>query len=266
MLAADALRFGAWKKRIAWLLFQQRDLATAQAIHVTSAAEGEAVRSAGFRQPLATIPNGVALPSGLDAHHHRRHNGRRRRALFLSRLHPIKGLLNLVSAWAQVRPAGWELAIVGPDVAGHRSEVFSLIQREGLADSIAIHGAASDDEKWKFFQDADLFVLPSYTENFGIVVAEALGCGLPVIATKGTPWRGLVENQCGWWIDVGVEPLEQALKEATALSADQRHELGRRGREYVAANFSWDSVAARMRAVYEWMLHGGQAPDSVRLD
>jgi glycosyltransferase involved in cell wall biosynthesis len=174
--------------------------------------------------------------------------------------------MNLISAWSRARPANWQLHLVGPDGAGHRREVEALIKHLGLAESVRLQGEVSDLDKWKVFEEADLFVLPSLSENFGVVVAEALASGLPVITTTAAPWAGLVEERCGWWIDVGIEPLEAALREATALTPDQRHELGHRGREYVRRSFSWHHVATQIRAVYEWMLHGGQTPDSVRLN
>jgi glycosyltransferase involved in cell wall biosynthesis len=261
MLGSWELRFKGWKKRLAWRVYQARDARSARLIHVTSADEGEAVRAAGIKSPLAVIPNGVEVPAQRV-----RPMRPRRRALFLSRIHPKKGILTLVTAWAQIRPPAWELMIVGPDADGHKKSVEDLVRAEGLSDVITVAPATSDEEKWETYADADLFVLPTFSENFGIVVAEALASGLPVITTTAAPWEAVATHKLGWWTDVGLEPLAIALREATSMSDDQRHELGRRGREYVIRHFSWLQVGQEMRAVYEWLLQGGQRPGSVSLD
>jgi glycosyltransferase involved in cell wall biosynthesis len=263
MLAPGALRYRGWKKRLAWPLYQERDLGAAEVIHVTSTDEARSVRQMGCFQPIAVIPNGVAVPPVVPGPHPLRP---RRRALFLSRIHPIKGILTLVSAWAHVRPHGWELLIAGPDFDGHRAEVEALVRRERLSEVITISDPVTDDEKWKVFAESDLFVLPTVTENFGIVVAEALASGVPVITTTGAPWEAVATNGCGWWIEPGVEALRSALEEATTMTDSQRHELGRKGRAYVAREFSWQHIAQDMREVYRWMVDGGQAPGSMRLD
>ena len=144
----------------------------------------------------------------------------------------MKGLVNLVRAWAEVRPEGWEIVIVGPDEGGHRAEV-TAVARELDVQEITWTGEVRDEAKWGLYFDADLFVLPTFSENFGIVVAEALAAGVPAITTTGAPWGVLNERRCGWWIDVGVEPLAAALREATGLSDERRAEMGRRGRSYV---------------------------------
>ncbi|MCX6879269.1 MAG: glycosyltransferase [Verrucomicrobia bacterium] len=98
---------------------------------------------------------------------------------------------------------------------------------------------------------ADLFVLPTHSENFGIVVAEALACGVPVITTTGAPWAGLLDHRCGWWVDVTVDALAGALEAAIALTDDERAAMGQRGREWMLRDFGWSEIARRMIAGYE---------------
>ena len=262
MLSRWALEFHKLKKGVAWRLFQRADLARAALIHVTSTAEADEVRALGQAQPLAIIPNGVEVP--LSAPRVRRDGGPRKHALFLSRLHRKKGLLNLVEAWAATVPADWRLTIAGPDEAGERAAAEALALRHGLThDSIVFIGPVADDDKWSLFASADLFMLPSFSENFGIVIAEALASGIPVITTKATPWEGLVQHDCGWWIDVGVEPLVAALREALNLDEDARRDMGARGRSFVESNFSWASVGEKMAQAYRWLLYGDQMPPFV---
>jgi glycosyltransferase involved in cell wall biosynthesis len=130
-------------------------------------------------------------------------------------------------------------------------------------DSIEIVGSVDDEEKWALYRSADLFVLPTLSENFGIVIAEALAAGVPVITTKAAPWQELETHRCGWWIDTGTAPLIEALRHAMSLSEDERRAMGARGRALVETNYSWDQIAGRMIAVYEWLLGRRSRPDCV---
>jgi glycosyltransferase involved in cell wall biosynthesis len=96
-----------------------------------------------------------------------------------------------------------------------------------------------------------------------VVIAEALACGVPVITTKGTPWNELLAHRCGWWVDAGAEPLATAMREAIALTDEQRREMGKRGRCLVEERYSWPKIAVEMKLVYEWVLGGGTKPECV---
>ncbi len=262
MLSPWALRQNRLKKKVAWTLFQRRVLAAAALLHATSEEEVENVRRLGIRRPVALISNGVDVPEQTRT----LSEGRRsRQALFLGRLHPVKGLLNLVRAWAQVRPEGWELVLAGPDDDGHRADIEQAARALRVAPAVRFTGTVGDDEKWDLYADADLFVLPSHSENFGIVVAEALAAGVPALTTKGTPWQDLETHACGWWVEVGAEPLAQALAEATSASDERRQAMGARGRALVEQHYSWAHVADEMAAVYAWLLGQGERPDCVVL-
>lgn len=261
MLTRWALSHNSLKKRLAWDLYQERDVRSAALLHATAEEEVEDIRRAALRQPVVVLPNGVEIPGRVRE----TPAGATRRALFLSRIHPIKGLLNLVEAWARVRPEGWELVLAGPDEDGHRAEVEALAHAHGV-DDLRWRGAVDDAAKWDLYREADLFVLPTFSENFGIVVAEALAAGVPAITTTGAPWRALSERQCGWWVDIGVEPLVAALREATTLGDEARHAMGQRGRTYVRESLSWERVAREMAAAYRWVLGEGERPDTVVLE
>ena len=125
-------------------------------------------------------------------------------------------------------------------------------------------GPVYADAKRALYRRAALHVLPSHSENFGMTVAEALASGTPVIATRATPWSGLEREGCGFWIELGVEPLVHALREATGLERAELLRLGARGRQWMQRDFSWSRVAREMASVYRWLRTGGTAPPSVR--
>ena len=272
MLEPWALRHRAWKKRLAWLLYQQRDLRLAAVLHATAQQEVESLRHLGFRQPIAMIPNGVELhaveradrppaPARGDA------NPRPtvRTALFLSRIHPKKGLIQLIDAWNSVHPVGWRLIIAGPDEGGHQALIEAKVREAGLTDAVEFRGAVEGEAKAELYMSSDLFILPTFSENFGIVVAEALACGIPVITTRGAPWGGIIEHRCGWWVDPAADHIAKALREATSLQPQELRAMGDRGRIY-AQQFNWNAIAKDTLSVYQWMLGQCARPACVVLD
>jgi glycosyltransferase involved in cell wall biosynthesis len=260
MLEPWAINHKAFKKKIAWHLYQKSDLDSVDLFHATSQQEARHIFESGFRKPVALVPNGVDIP--LWRERTPSADGRKT-ILFLSRIYPVKGLLNLVSAWQSIRDPDWRIVVAGPDEAGHKKEVMTAVHAAGLQDCFDFVGSVDDDAKWDRFFNADLFVLPSFTENFGIAVAEALACGVPVITTIGTPWQELISHRCGWWVDIGVAPLVDALREAIALPDSERSVMGLRGRQLVENGYSWAKVGKDMAEVYSWVLGSGPKPEHV---
>ncbi|MCF6200320.1 MAG: glycosyltransferase, partial [Hyphomicrobiaceae bacterium] len=120
--------------------------------------------------------------------------------LFLSRIHPKKGCDLLIEAFAKIsaKYPNCHLVMAGPDQVGLRSQLESLCQQAGVSDKIHWTGMISGDVKWGAFRAADAFALPSHQENFGIVVAEALSCGTPVLLTnKVNIWREVADEKAG---------------------------------------------------------------------
>ena len=257
MLEPWSLKQKWLKKRIARLLYQDKDLRCAAALHATAESEAEQFRELGFKNYCIVSPNGVNLP---NEKMERVCEDGQRRALFVSRMHQKKGVLELVESWSRVRPEGWCCELVytmnGDEEKSYESKVKVRVKELGLQGQFIFTGALSDNAKWAAYARADVFVLPTYSENFGIVVAEALWAGLPVITTKGTPWQELETCKCGWWIDIGVEPLADALKDAMSLGDAQRREMGARGRALVEEKYTWKAVVNAMVNGYEEILNG----------
>ncbi len=262
-LSKWALARSRWKKRLFGWLGQTTALARTDMFIATCSKEAAEIRECGYRQPITIIPIGMDI-SAIRSKQTENICGQKRvrKVGFIGRIHKVKGIDNLVRAWKQVgQDSGWELLIAGPD-GGAKKELESMILKGGIS-HVHFVGELHGEGKYDFLRDLDICVLPSHTENFGITVVEALACGVPVIASKGTPWDGLVTEKCGWWIDIGVEPLVVGLKEAMKLSDGERMEMGKRGRNWIERDFSWSSVATKMISAYSWLLHGGNRPNHV---
>jgi glycosyltransferase involved in cell wall biosynthesis len=264
MLEPWALAQGATKKRIALRLYQRKDLERAEAVHATATSEIESVRRLGIRTPIALIPHGVDIPDDRDARDKPDNGSEKRVMLFLSRLHPKKGLMELVEAWNALRPVDWRAIVAGPDERGHRAEVEAAVRRYGLESSFEFTGPVSHVEKERLLRFADLFVLPTYSENFGLVVPEALARSTPVLTTRGAPWSELPETQCGWWIDTGTEALTRALESILPMSKGELHAMGRRGRKMIIERYSWNAIIAKHVELYRWLDGSASRPDFVQ--
>jgi len=254
----------AWKKRPVWQLWERRNLESADLLHATVESEAEALRVRGLKAPIAILPNGVDLvpPSAFLPPE----DQGKRVALFLSRIHPSKGLKILLQAWAKVKPLHWELQIAGPDEVGHAAELKTLAYKLGISEQVHFLGPLQGGEKNKAFKGCDLFILPTHSENFGIVVAEALAHSRPVITTHGAPWKSLIKNQCGWWVPTNIEGIASALEDAVLIPRDQLVQMGQRGRSLVETEFNWSSIAAQMIDCYAWVRGEGDKPPCIQLD
>lgn len=263
-----AMSHGSRAKRAYWPLLQRPALRRASCIHATSEAECQDIRRLGFQQPIAMIPNGIDVPAL-----HVGSQGRRATVLFLSRIHRSKGLEILLHAWKEVQEQfeTWNLEIAGSDdgyfeAGGYANELRSLAAALQLK-RVAFLGARYGAEKRELYQRSSIFVLPTYSENFGVVVAEALAMGIPAIVSKGAPWSGLASRGAGWWIDQGVAPLVACLRDAMGRSSAELASMGARGREWMKRDFSWMMVAGRMMETYRWLLDRSlPVPAWVRLD
>jgi glycosyltransferase involved in cell wall biosynthesis len=222
-------------------------------LHVTSDEERlESVKRIPNAQP-AVIPNGIELPKLNGVQGERKDN--ELRILYLGRLHPIKGIENLLRA-LPVLKANARLSICGDGDSGYQKQLHSLAHELGLNGRVRFQGRVDGQAKEQQFREADLCVVPSFTENFSIVVAEALAHGVPVVASRGTPWQRLVEMGCGLWVDNSSEELSKAMDLAANLPL---REMGRRGREWMGREYSWQTVAEQMAAQYRLLIEANQS-------
>ena len=221
----------------------------AAALHATAQAEAIVLKNLGLNPKIYIVPLGVELP---QIEPHVEHGVKK--VLFVGRLGEEKGLVNLLHAWSRVDHVGWRLVIAGPDWMGYKRVLEEEVGKMSLQDSVDFPGVVSGDVKDQCYRSADVFVLPSPMENFSSVVLEAMAYSLPVIATKGTPWKVLSDAHCGWWIDQGLDPLVAALNDAMHISDSRRKEMGERGKKLAEKGYSWDGVSQRLLSVYSEIL------------
>ena len=309
MLEAWSLNRSKLRKAVAWRLFERRNLQAAAMFHATAASEArsiEEILSHGLARintdsfsaedlggkscssektkevPIVVAANGVDLPDL------KRRPGRevlegkfpalrdRRWVVFMSRLHPKKGIDVLLRAWARQKEVtgdewrvkssqtetppyrntaaphrGAVLVLAGSDLIGYRKDVERMIKELGLEDSVVITGEVAGEEKDCLLANADVFVLPSYSENFGIVVAEAMAWGRPVIASTGTPWKEIADVGAGWWVKPEEDVLAGALAEALGKRREELDAMGAKGRALVERSYTWSAPAERLTKAYE---------------
>ena len=246
MFAPTALAISRRKKWIAGRLYQDALLKGAWGLHCTSAQEVVDAGSASKCKNIFEVQLGVESQGGRIA------SDRSRRIVYLGRLHPIKNLDQLILAWAKVERdfSQWTLDIAGEGEQSYVARLQQLIRKLDVK-RVSLVGPKYHSEKRAFLEDAALFVLPSLSENFGLVVPEALAFELPVICTRFAPWSGLIERECGWWIDPSSNSIEKTLREALKMPPHELSRMGRNGSEWVGAEYSWQRVAQRMLGQYE---------------
>lgn len=216
-------------------------------LHVTSEMEAKESAARFPDVPRVVISNGVDVPPP----RRKRPAEGCLRVLFLGRVHPIKGIENLIAACAELtREPGptWHLTVAGAGIPSYGESLRGLADKLGVAEQVTWAGEVLGEAKEALFDTHDVAVLPSLRENFGMVVAEALSRGVPVIASRGTPWEGLEREGCGLWVANDALTLASALRRIAASSLDR---MGEKGRLWMQRDFSWSAVARRMAALYQ---------------
>ena len=282
MLEPWTLSRSKWIKRAAALCYENRMLRSAASLQANTEKEAADFRAYGLRNPICLIPNGVALPELSSNEPLRQRSGGPRVLLFLGRLHPKKGLVNALRAWAEVmgeeaRGTGreaWQFVIAGWDQGGHGDELKALCRELGLdysdnpsgnSDSaspapVIFNGPAFGKEKDALMRKAEAFILPSFSEGLPMAVLEAWAYGIPVLMTDHC---NLPEGfTAGAAIRIGTEVpgIAGGLRELFQGSPGDLEAMGGAGRTLVEEQFTWPKVAAQMKEVYEWMLGGGTRP------
>lgn len=247
-------------KRLYAALVERANLAGAAAVHFTSDLEAKLSERFGVATRDVVLPLGVDLPpveTKAVAKLHWQPNDDIPLLLFLSRIDPKKGLDLLLPALQALQAEGIEfrfvLAGANPQDPAYEEQIRQQIQTSPLARQTAFTGFVQGQEKVALLQAADLFVLPSYYENFGIAVAEAMSMGVPVVISDRVQiCDAIAESQSGWVTPCTVEGLVLQLR----LALQNRAERLRRGanaKAYAETHYSWEGIAQSMLKTYEQM-------------
>ena len=256
-----------YKKKIALFLYQKFDLNRATCIHATAKMEAIHLRALGFTNPIAVIPNSIEV----DNYPLKKWNNlpnRKKTLLFLSRIHPKKGLLILFEAWKLLPETirmHWELVIAGEGNSEYSlNGLKSLIKSKYCNLGIKVVGPQYGVDKIKTYHSADIFILPTYSENFGMVIAEAMCCGVPVITTRGTPWEILEKENIGWWVEASISSLISTMQKALSLSTEELKQKGIRSRNIIMQEYSSSVISSKYKELYEWVLFiNNKTPDFI---
>ena len=259
MLQTQALSHKKIKKYLFRILIENEHLHNARIIRTTSEIEAENVRKLGFKNPIAIIPNSVKI-SNLATEKKKSSFT----LLFLGRLHPLKGLKILIDVWSKLETkySNWELKIAGIDQNNYEKYLRDYVKFKDLK-NVSFLGSVFGDDKELLYRNSDLFILPSYTENFGLVVAESLVQETPVITTLNTPWNILKQSNSGWHIPLNEKTMLKTIETAMNTSPVDLRKMGKNGRELIKNNFSINSMNDKIRQMYFWAINDSQKPNFI---
>jgi glycosyltransferase involved in cell wall biosynthesis len=268
MLVNGLIQRKSWLAKRAWIaLFERENIDKAAAIHVTSEIESRELRELGFRHSrIAVIPNGVDAPQNDLSYNSRgsalNSSQLRPVVLFLGRVNWKKGLDRLIPALAHIPEA--DLVIAGNDEENYQSTLTKLAKRLGVMDRVRFLGPVNVVEKWDLLRKAQVLVLPSYSENFGNVVLEAMSVGCPVVVTPEVGLAQVVkEANAGLVIEGVPEKLAVGIN-GLLHEPDNRRRMGEAGRRIAQEEFAWDAIAKRIERLYEACIY--EARNNVESD
>ena len=262
MLDKWALKNGKFKKEIALILFEQKNLKTADCIHALCEQEFKDIRRFTPNTPVAIIPNGIYLPDSIEKHK----KTEIKSLLFIGRIHPKKGLNNLINAWAKIKPDNWRLVIAGPDEINYLAELKNLANNLQVNDTIKFTTPKFGKDKEEIFQSSHAFILPSFSEGLPMTILEAWSYKLPVLMTPECNLPDGFETNSAINIKPEVESICNGLNKLFSMSEDERIAMGNNGFELVSQHYTWGSVAEKMIELYDWVSGKIEKPDFVRLD
>lgn len=275
MLDDWALRNSRLKKRIVASLYENRALRSASCLQAITNQEYVDIRNFGLKNPVCMIPNGVDIPADIGiikrepAIWKDKISSDKKVLLYLGRIHPKKGLTNLIKAWRLVNTRGtesdWVLAIAGWDQGGYENELKQLVKDLGIKDDIYFLGPQFNQNKDLCFAHANAFILPSFSEGLPMAVLEAWAYNLPVLKTKQCNLPEGFKHGAALEIETSVESVSNGLINLMSSSQTELEFMGSNGRKLVIEKFDWKNVAKEMYAVYNWILKKGPEPETLIL-
>ena len=262
MLYPQALARSAWKKKLMLTIGGiNKDLRLADCIHCTCLEEMKHYRDLGYKNPVAVIPNPVPIPSFINEVNNNRNI---KRIGFLGRLHPYKNPEALVKAWISLgkQVDNAQLIIMGRGEPEYENKLKSLVKQHRLT-NVEFAGFINGKEKFERLASLTALCVPSFSENFGMTIAESLLVGTPVIASLGTPWQELNARHCGYWVSNDVQTLAETIEQVLSLPEDEIQRMGENGKRLVQEKYQDTQVAKMMIQLYDWLIAGSGKPQFV---
>ncbi|MEM7230258.1 MAG: glycosyltransferase [Planctomycetota bacterium] len=260
MLDPWCLAQGRLKKQLYLALRLRKNLNGAARMHFTTSTERDLVKPLGLKPESIVEPNGINvaefedLPDAGAFRAMHPNIGDRPIILFLSRLHKKKGLDLLIPAFAQADVGDAVLVLVGPDDRGYEATVRSMIAEHGVENDVIIAGLLRGADRLAAFVDSSYFVLPSYQENFGVAVIEALAAGIPVVISDQVNIHDEITSaDVGEVVPTEIEPLADAMSRWLKDDA-LREAAAKRAQPFVRTRYDWAQIARRWAEHYEAIL------------
>jgi glycosyltransferase involved in cell wall biosynthesis len=258
------LKISKYKKKAAFLLFEKSNLDGASALVACSENEGFKLKNMFPGKEVAVIHNGISDDFFLHPSLKHEKPEDKRYMLFLSQIIPIKGLERLFKVISEIGISkfdNWELLIAGYEEKKYTDILKRKVEELKLQGIVKFVGSKLGEEKYEIFDNADVFILPTYNENYGIVVAEALARGVPAITTKGTPWEELNIKKCGFWVDNDEEGLRNGLLDVLDMSKEELQIMGQNGKKLIESKYLWSKTTLPTIDLYNYIINGGHKPD-----
>ena len=269
MLEPWSINYKKLKKNLAWKIYQKSNLLKADVIHACSEMEANNILKLGLKKPIAIIPNGSINPTEFQSHGKNLQKNlsldkKFKYFLYLGRIHPKKNLLNLLISVKDIlhRETKWKLIIAGYPELKYDLVLKKFINQNNLSNKVILLGPVEGVNLFYLYKKANFFILPSLSENFGLVVAEALNFGLPVISTKPTPWSILEKTNSGWWIEPSIEELSKAINKAINLDLNEYEKMSNNALT-LSRNYQWEKISQSFITLYKWMLGQGLKPNFI---
>lgn len=258
LLCQWSLKQGWLKKRLYLALLERRNLNQSAAVEYTSPLELREAQELSLKSASCIIPYGITPFSTVEDAGVRLRTrlgvaADRCVVLYMSRVHPKKGIEALLTAFDSWSNPKKFLVIAGNTDGAYDRMIEEQVRNGPNRDSVLFLGFVQGDEKSLLLQGADVFVLPSFSESFGIAVAEAIAAGTPVITTPGVPLSDFVtEHQFGWVVEPRAESILATLDIVYSKEGDRiRQNVRELGSETVSRTFGWPAVNAQVTALYE---------------
>jgi glycosyltransferase involved in cell wall biosynthesis len=255
LLCEWSLRQSPRRKEIYLKLIEKANLNNTQAVHLTSRQEQQEIFQLGLSAVNFVLPLGLFLPNQLtDARYRLRQYLNLPTdepvILFLSRLHPKKGLDYLIPALGKLNHHRFTFVIAGSGSKEYEAEIESLLVSNKIRDRTHFVGFVEGETKNIFMQGADLFALTSHSENFAVVVLEALAAGIPVLVTPGVALAPVIQqNQLGYVAELDVCAIASAL-DLYFSNPQAGKDMGNRAQQFIFEKYTWEKMASQMHQIY----------------